>query len=212
MRLKDKVALVTGGASGVGRAIVTQLGEQGLQRRHKPHRAALIDVAAVGQHMHADLQHRLRRGPAQEDVQVAHVGVDVPVAQEADQVQGAGLCEPAPGLPKAKAASTRLAPCSYTRPAPRALCPTSELPMSSSLGRPTAAPWARRVRWGDRAIRLLSVGIAAWNTASPASCRPMPTPSRIHRTTGPLRPGKPGRGVSMTTAVTSAAARRWPGA
>jgi hypothetical protein len=40
---------------------------------------------------------------------------------------------------------TRFAPWSKTRPAPRALWPTSLLPMSSSLGRPTLTPCARRV-------------------------------------------------------------------
>ncbi len=44
--------------------------------------------------------------------------------------------------PDAIASLTSCAPCANTRPAPRALCPTSELPMSSSEGRPTALPWA----------------------------------------------------------------------
>ncbi len=36
-------------------------------------------------------------------------------------------------------------PWANTRPAPMQLWPTSELPMSSSLGRPTAGPWAFNV-------------------------------------------------------------------
>jgi hypothetical protein len=45
--------------------------------------------------------------------------------------------------PEAMAPLTSLAPCAKTRPAPSALWPTSELPMSSSEGNPTALPWAR---------------------------------------------------------------------
>lgn len=42
--------------------------------------------------------------------------------------------------PSAMALATSAAPCAYTWPAPMALWPTSELPMSSSEGMPTAVP------------------------------------------------------------------------
>ena len=45
-------------------------------------------------------------------------------------------------LPVSIEALTNFAPCSNTLPAPIALCPTSELPMSPSDGKPTAVPWA----------------------------------------------------------------------
>ena len=42
--------------------------------------------------------------------------------------------------PEAIAWLTSLAPCSKMRPAPIALCPTSEFPISPSPGSPTAVP------------------------------------------------------------------------
>jgi hypothetical protein len=65
--------------------------------------------------------------------------------------------------PLASAASTHLAPWSTTCPAPSALCPTSELPMSPSLGSPTAVPCALRVRHreGAPARRASMHGVGA---------------------------------------------------
>eukprot|EP00983_Pelagomonas_calceolata_P033506 1048719-Pelagomonas_calceolata.AAC.2 len=66
--------------------------------------------------------------------------------------------------PVCKAMSTRRAPWSTTWPEPRALCPTSELPMSASVGRPTAVPWARRVRARLATLwsLLTTAGLATW--------------------------------------------------
>ena len=51
-------------------------------------------------------------------------------------------------LPVSMELDTSFAPCAKTCPEPKALCPTSELPISSSEGSPTAVPWAFRVRRG----------------------------------------------------------------
>ena len=52
-------------------------------------------------------------------------------------------------------------------PQPRTEGPTSEFPMSSSVGKPTAVPWAlsRRQRRGPAAFRASRVGVCAWWTA-----------------------------------------------
>ena len=83
------------------------------------------------------------------------MAVDVAVREQADEVHRAAATPrgrrsalqagPSKMAPDAMASLTSLAPCAKTRPAPRALWPTSELPMSSSLGRPTAVPWALSV-------------------------------------------------------------------
>ena len=58
---------------------------------------------------------------------------------------------PSKSVPSAIARATSLAPWSKIRPAPRALCPTSLLPMSPSEGMPTARPCARSERDGAEA-------------------------------------------------------------
>ena len=86
---------------------------------------------------------------------------------------------------------TSFAPCAKTRPAPKALWPTSLLPMSSSLGMPTAVPCARRR--GRRVARpsaRRASGVRAVLTASPSSRGEMPTPSRTTVTTGPGQAAK----------------------
>ena len=65
------------------------------------------------------------------------------------------------------AACTSLAPWSKTRPAPKALWPTSELPMSASEGMPTAVPCAASRVHGHEAISPSSTGFFAAATASP---------------------------------------------
>ena len=55
---------------------------------------------------------------------------------------------PSNSAPEAIASLTSAAPWLNTWPAPRALWPTSELPMSASLGMPTALPWASSVVCG----------------------------------------------------------------
>jgi len=82
---------------------------------------------------------------------------------------------------------TSLAPCSNTRPAPMALWPTSELPISSSDGSPTAVPCAFSFVNIQTLIRWSRRGVLAWKRASPSSPLPSPTPSIITRTTGPRR-------------------------
>jgi hypothetical protein len=76
--------------------------------------------------------------------------------------------------PSAIALATSAAPCAYTWPAPMALWPTSELPMSSSDGMPTAVPWARSTMLGYWANRRSSVGLRAASMALPTSCLGMP--------------------------------------
>mmetsp|Transcript_23265 Transcript_23265/g.59442 ORF Transcript_23265/g.59442 Transcript_23265/m.59442 type:complete len:273 (-) Transcript_23265:27-845(-) len=102
---------------------------------------------------------------------------------------GAMCFHPAPSniLPVSRAMSTRRAPWSTTWPAPRALCPTSELPMSASEGRPTARPWALTVRKRPGTARSLSTtGVLATCTALNSSLNSFsPNPSRITTSTGP---------------------------
>src|SRR5436190_15725793 len=71
------------------------------------------------------------------------------------------------------------------RPAPSALCPTSLLPMSASLGIPTPRPCALSCRYDGSARNRSSTGVRASATASPASPLPIPTPSITTHTTGP---------------------------
>ena len=81
---------------------------------------------------------------------------------------------------------TNLLPWSKTRPAPMALWPTSELPISASLGRPTDVPCAVSRVQDPMDIILSKWGICARCTASPSSRRPQPTPSSTQSTTGGL--------------------------
>ena len=74
--------------------------------------------------------------------------------------------------PVAIAPLTSFAPCSNTRPAPSALWPTSLLPMSPSVGMPTALPWATSSALGVFAARWSRVGVRASQTASDSSFRP----------------------------------------
>ncbi len=108
----------------------------------------------------------------------------------------ATACHAAPrnSVPWAMASLTSSAPCANTRPAPRALCPTSEFPMSSSDGSPTAVPCALSFTKSGSANSWSSVGLLARNTPSDASRLPRPTPSRMASTSGPLTLWKPGIG------------------
>ena len=87
--------------------------------------------------------------------------------------------------PDSSARLTSWAPCANTRPAPSALCPTSEFPMSSSDGNPTAMPCALSLAKSGSASSASSSGVLARNTPSDSSRRPRPTPSMMTRTTGP---------------------------
>ena len=91
-------------------------------------------------------------------------------------------------FPEVMASETSLAPWAQTRPAPIALWPTSELPMSASDGRPTAVPWAFSSVYGMVFISLWRNGEGESSTASPSLYFPMPTPSMMVRTTGPFLP------------------------
>ena len=103
--------------------------------------------------------------------------------------------------PLAIARSTSAAPCSYTRPQPSALWPTSLLPMSESLGRPTAVPWARRVVLAPGTQSESRVGVAASLTASDSPPSPTPTPSSTTRSSGPLGPANRGWRLSSSFTV-----------
>ena len=103
--------------------------------------------------------------------------------------------------PEAMAAPTSLAPWSKTRPPPRALWPTSLLPMSPQSGRPTAGPWACSSRQGWASIRRSRVGVRAVKTASPWSRRPQPTPSMMQSTVGPVNAARAGERGSARSAV-----------
>jgi hypothetical protein len=81
---------------------------------------------------------------------------------------------PAQMAPSAMALATSAAPWAYTWPAPMALWPTSELPMSSSDGMPTAVPWARSVMCGHSANSASRVGLRAAAMALPTSVLGMP--------------------------------------
>ncbi len=59
------------------------------------------------------------------------------------------------------ASLTRRAPCAKTRPAPSALWPTSELPISSSDGWPTAVPCALSCVYSGSSSSASSVGVFA---------------------------------------------------
>ena len=83
---------------------------------------------------------------------------------------------------------TSFAPCAKTCPAPSALCPTSELPISSSLGRPTAVPCAFSFTIGYFAISMSSVGVFAAATAFASLAGARPTPSMTMVSTGPSTP------------------------
>jgi|GEM_PF-5193256 len=96
---------------------------------------------------------------------------------------------PSNSAPLSTASCTSLAPCENTCPEPMALWPTSELPMSPSLGMPTAEPCALSCVAGP-CLSWSRCGVAAAATMSPASPPPMPTPSMMARTTGPLGPEK----------------------
>ena len=90
--------------------------------------------------------------------------------------------------PLAMAAFTSLAPWAKIRPAPSALWPTSLLPMSSSLGRPTAGPCAASSVYNSPAYKRSSVGVFASVTALLGPGGATPTPSAITSSTGPGRP------------------------
>mmetsp|Transcript_12195 Transcript_12195/g.36590 ORF Transcript_12195/g.36590 Transcript_12195/m.36590 type:complete len:233 (+) Transcript_12195:2170-2868(+) len=86
--------------------------------------------------------------------------------------------------PDCTALSTSLAPWSMIWPAPSALCPTSLLPISSSVGSPTAVPCAFTVHHlsGAPSRSLSMVGVSAWlialSSATGASPQPSSTTSR----------------------------------
>jgi hypothetical protein len=89
--------------------------------------------------------------------------------------------------PSFSARSTSRAPWSMSWPAPRALWPTSLLPMSSQVGSPTAGPWAFTVRHrdGPTARRASTWGVAAACVALNSSFTSFsPHPSKMHTSTG----------------------------
>ena len=69
-----------------------------------------------------------------------------------------------------------------------ALWPTSLFPMSSSEGMPTARPWALSVVKTEFCFSQSRCGVDAWATMSPRSPWPIPTPSMMTSTTGPVGP------------------------
>jgi len=86
------------------------------------------------------------------------------------------------------ALSIRLEPCEIIRPAPRALWPTSLLPMSSSLARPTDVPCVHNSVLKSLSSKLSSTGVNARVTALPGWSSVKPTPSITINNNGPLRP------------------------
>ena len=74
------------------------------------------------------------------------------------------------------------------RPAPMALCPTSLLPISSSVGSPTAVPWAASCVDKSEASNASKVGVDACVTALLGESGAIPTPSATTTRTGPKRP------------------------
>ena len=63
-------------------------------------------------------------------------------------------------------------------------------PTATATPTPTATPWARSVLYSPPALNSSSTGVKAAETASKASCRPTPTPSRMMSTSGPSGPAK----------------------
>ena len=70
-------------------------------------------------------------------------------------------------LPEFISSLTNFAPCEYICPQPIALWPTSLLPISLSLGIPTAVPWALINVWGKFASKLSKLGVFAFKNALP---------------------------------------------
>jgi hypothetical protein len=138
-----------------GHAVVAPQGaeaiEEGLEAIDVGQGARLGHVASVEEGVDPHLRDAIFVGARDQRLEVILVAVHVAVREQAEEVQRlAALAHRAHCLqrqaaprkiaPLAIAPFTSLAPWSKTRPAPSALWPTSLLPMSSSLGRPTAVP------------------------------------------------------------------------
>ena len=85
--------------------------------------------------------------------------------------------------PSAIAWSMRGSSCITTRPAPRFMCPTSELPICP-LGRPTNSSLASSSAWGLERMNRSQFGVAAMRMALSGASLRWPQPSRMHSTTG----------------------------
>jgi len=183
----DGLAPAAGGDAGVeaGAADVLQ---EGLEGQHVVERAGLGHVAAVEQGMDAHGGHAFFLRAQHHRLQVVDVAVHVAVGEQADEVERARFAVRA-GLGAGDDLPPRLAlpdravgdRVGDQRRALRidlagteALWPTSELPMSSSEGIPTAVPWACRVMLGHSANRRSRVGLRAASIALPSACFGMP--------------------------------------
>mmetsp|Transcript_36585 Transcript_36585/g.92489 ORF Transcript_36585/g.92489 Transcript_36585/m.92489 type:complete len:216 (+) Transcript_36585:1210-1857(+) len=106
--------------------------------------------------------------------------------------------------PSSSAMSTSRAPCAISWPEPSALWPTSLLPMSSSVGRPTAVPCACTVLQRSGAVSLSAsvTGVSADAMALYSSCTLFsPQPSRMHTITGASGFDRVGWGASSIAAA-----------